>query len=261
MRKRTIKSWVDSLPEEAVGIRIRLGSGRNQPTLSIIALENSGFNDQDDAGIIFCKEGERADLIETLALDAGWKIEEPTLRLHAISRSGKPLASWQLTDRGTREKTNMGSDYSIGALTDGLLSMANQLTKTIDILTESLAHSESSRAHMFEALLEAREDQLTSETHAILAAMDGEPEPPDPLKMQAVQAFQTVAQSLAGGAPGVADFTAEDVRKKAESDIWFKSDLASEWSKMSQNTSSNSSPGQSNDTPGQPGPDLKSETD
>ena len=148
-RKRTIKSWVDNLPDEAVAIRIRLGSGRNQPTLSIIAIEQSGFNDQDDAGIIFCKPNERADLIETLALDAGWKSEEPTLRLHAISRTGKAMASWQLTDRGHREKTNMGSDYSIGALTDGILSMASQLTKTIDILTESLAHSESSRASMF----------------------------------------------------------------------------------------------------------------
>jgi hypothetical protein len=264
-KKRTIKSWIDNLPDEAIAIRIRLGSGRNQPTLSIIALENSGFKDQEDAGVIFCKPGERAELIETLALDAGWKTEEPTLRLHAISRTGKAMASWQLTDRGQREKSQMGSDYSIGALTDGILSMASQLTKTIDILTESLAHSESSRAHMFEAMLEAREDQLTSETHAILAAMDQEPEPPDPLKMQAVQAFQTVAQSLAGVSPGAGEFTAEDVRKRAEEDIWFKSDLASEWVKMNQNTSSSpgapSSPGESQASPGQQKPDLKSETD
>ena len=91
MRKRTIKSWIESLTPEAVAIRIRLGSGRNQPTLSIVAIEGSGFS-SDDAGIIYVKETELSNVIEELALDAGWKEEEPTLRLHAMSDKGKPLA-------------------------------------------------------------------------------------------------------------------------------------------------------------------------
>jgi len=243
-KKRSIKGWIDNLTAAAVAVRIRLGSGRNVPTLSIIALEGSGFGEQDDASVIFCKESERANLIEDLAIDAGWGMEEPTLRLHAMSITGKPLASWQMTKRDRPEKVGDGSNYSIAALTDGILSMAGQLTKTIDILTESLAHSESSRAHMFEAMLEAREDQLMSETEALLSALDQEPEPPDPIKMQAVQAFQSVAQTLAGGAGGGggSDFTAEDVRAKAEQDIWFKSDLAAEFVKMQQNQSKPESP-------------------
>tara|TARA_R100000655_G_scaffold109751_2_gene165282 strand:- start:3306 stop:4094 length:789 start_codon:yes stop_codon:yes gene_type:complete len=239
MRKRTIKSWVDALPPEAVAIRIRLGTGRNQPTLSIVAIEGSGFV-SDDAGIIYCKEPELASLIEELALDAGWKEEEPTIRLHAISDKGKPLASWQLTERNKGSTSNeKGSAYAISALTDGVLSMAAQLTKTIDILTESLAHSESSRAHMFEAMLEAREDQLGAESAALLAAMDNEPEAPDPIKQQAVDALSSVASVLVGGgAMGEpVEFTAEDVRRKAEQDIWFKADLAKEYANM------NKSPG------------------
>jgi hypothetical protein len=112
--------------------------------------------------------------------------------------------------------------------------MSAQLTQTIDILTESLAHSESSRAHMFEAMLEAREDQLGAEMSAVLSQMESEPEPPDPLKAQAVQALSSVASVLAGGASqgGEPNFTAEDVRRKAESDMWFASDLAAEYSKM-----------------------------
>lgn len=239
MRKRTIKSWIESIPPEAVAIRIRLGTGRNQPTLSIVAIEGSGF-DSDDAGIIFVKENELASVIEELALDAGWREEEPTLRLHAMSDKGKPLASWQLTDRNKgNTASEKGSAYAISALTDGVLSMAAQLTKTIDILTESLAHSESSRAHMFEAMLEAREDQLGAESAALLAALDNEPEAPDPIKQQAVDALSSVASVLVGGAGGggAPDFTAEDVRKKAEEDIWFKADLAKEYASM------NKSPG------------------
>jgi len=232
MRKKTIASWVASLPPEAVAIRIRLGTGRAQPTLSIIAIEDSGY-DSDDAGIIYCKITERAALIEDLALDAGWGEEEPTLRLHALSVKNKPLASWQNTKRG-KETPQKNSDYAIAALTDGILSMSAQLTQTIDILTESLAHSESSRAHMFEAMLEAREDQLGAEMSAVLSQMESEPEPPDPLKAQAVQALSSVASVLAGGVAqrGEPTFTAEDVRRKAESDIWFASDLAAEYSKM-----------------------------
>ena len=239
MRKRTIKSWIESLPPEAVAIRIRLGTGRNQPTLSIVAIEGSGF-DSDDAGIIYVKDNELASIIEELALDAGWKEEEPTLRLHAMSDKGKPLASWQLTDRNKGSTTSeKGSAYAISALTDGVLSMAAQLTKTIDILTESLAHSETSRAHMFEAMLEAREDQLGAESAALLAAMDNEPEAPDPIKQQAVDALSSVASVLVGGVGGgePPDFTAEDVRRKAEQDIWFKADLAQEYAKMKSNPS------------------------
>jgi len=238
MRKRTIKAWIENLPPEAVAIRIRLGSGRNQPTLSVIAIEGSGFQ-SDDAGIIYCEEKQLASLIEELALDAGWKEEEPTIRLHAMSIKGKPLASWQLTDKNKGSTTSeTGSAYAINALTDGVLSMAAQLTKTIDILTESLAHSETSRAHMFEAMLEAREDQLGAESAALLAAMDNEPLPPDPIKQQAVDALSNVAHVMMGGQQN-ADFTAEDVRKKAEEDIWFKADLASEYAKMTQpNTNS-----------------------
>jgi hypothetical protein len=251
MRKRTIKSWIESLPPEAVAIRIRLGSGRNQPTLSIVAIEGSGFS-SDDAGIIYVKETELSNVIEELALDAGWKEEEPTLRLHAMSDKGKPLASWQLTERDKGSTTSeKGSAYAISALTDGVLSMAAQLTKTIDILTESLAHSESSRAHMFEAMLEAREDQLGAESAALLASMDNEPEAPDPIKQQAVDALSSVAQVLVGGAGGgaqAADFTAEDVRKKAEQDIWFKADLAKEYANM-------------NRTPGNQTTDQKSESE
>jgi hypothetical protein len=139
-----------------------------------------------------------------------------------------------LTDKNKGSTTSeKGSAYAISALTDGVLSMAAQLTKTIDILTESLAHSESSRAHMFEAMLEAREDQLGAESAAILAAMDNEPPPPDPIKQQAVDALSNVAQVMMSGG-GTVDFTAEDVRKKAEEDIWFKSDLAAEYAKMNQ---------------------------
>jgi len=267
-RKRTIKQWIEGLPAEAVAVRIRLGNGRNSPTISICALEGSGFREDDDNGVIYCKDAERAEIIEELALDAGWGHEEPTLRLHAVSSRGKPIASWQLTKRGSTERaaSGGGADYSISALTDGLLSMASQLTKTIDILTESLAHSESSRASMFEAMLEAREDQLTSETHALLAAMDGEPEPPDPLKMQAVQAFQSVAQTLAGGGGGAhagSEFTAEDVRARAEEDIWFKSDLAAEFVKMQQAEAAQKKASTTGAKPVSPenmgAPDLKSE--
>jgi len=244
MRKRTIKSWIESLPPEAVAIRIRLGTGRNQPTLSIVAIEGSGF-DSDDAGIIYVKDNELASVIEELALDAGWREEEPTLRLHAVSDKGKPLASWQLTDRNKGSTTSeKGSAYAISALTDGVLSMAAQLTKTIDILTESLAHSESSRAHMFEAMLEAREDQLGAESAALLAAMDNEPEAPDPIKQQAVDALSSVASVLVGGggAGAPADFTAEDVRRKAEEDIWFKADLAKEYANMSKTPGNQTTP-------------------
>ena len=259
-RKRTIKSWIDGLPPEAVAIRIRLGTGRNQPTLSIVAIEGSGFV-SDDTGIIYCKESELASLIEELALDAGWKEEEPTIRLHAMSEKAKPLASWQLTDRNKGSTTSeKGSAYAISALTDGVLSMAAQLTKTIDILTESLAHSETSRAHMFEAMLEAREDQLGAESAALLAAMDNEPEPPDPIKQQAVDALSSVASVLVGGGGGgePVEFTAEDVRKRAEEDIWFKADLAREYANMGKNEASD--PGTQSTNEKQQGPNLNTET-
>ena len=96
MRKKTIASWVASLPPEAVAIRIRLGTGRAQPTLSIIAIEDSGY-DSDDAGIIYCKITERAALIEDLALDAGWGEEEPAGQLaHVLAPDVENLPVGQL---------------------------------------------------------------------------------------------------------------------------------------------------------------------
>jgi hypothetical protein len=238
MRKKTIKSYIDSLPPEVVAYRIRLGTGRNVPTISIVAIENSDFVSE-DAGIIYCKSEEVASVIEEIAIDAGWGEEETTIRLHALNKKNKSLGTWQLTKKNPiASKNDYGTSYSIGALTDGILSMSAQLTRTIDILTESLAHSETSRAHMFEALLEAREDQLAAEGEALISTIDHGPAEPDPFKMRAMSTLENVAAAFVGGTPGETDnnYTAEDVMNRAKQDIWFAQDLAAEYQKTQKTT-------------------------
>ena len=178
-RKQSPTEWLNALPENATHVRVRVGTGRNLPTVCLVALPDAETSKAGDfEPIVVGSLDELAQRAESEAMAAGWPEDYPTVRFHAYSESGREMRTFQtsqaLTGLGQAAGPGGPEWVVIGRLTDGLLSMAGECRRTVHILSETLNHRETMMADALESALASRQDAQDAEVQAYAAQMVAE---------------------------------------------------------------------------------------
>jgi hypothetical protein len=174
-RRKTLTEYLETLPDDTAAVRIRVGDNNNPPTVAMIALGAYKSKDNQYAPIYVEDLEELAQAVEGEALEAGWPEESPVLRLHAYTASGGQLPTFSRTAKGVAGTSPTGGDgplYAIiGRLVDGHLAFGAEMRRTVDILTETLAHRETMAQEALESALSSRQDAQDAEMQAYAAQL------------------------------------------------------------------------------------------
>ena len=169
MRKQTtIAQWITALPEDTGAIRVRVGSGRSLPVCAVFRLAGAKVSKGDHDPIECDDLDDLANQAELAAQDAGWPIEYTTARIHAYTLEGLEKRSKLFRHQPAPEVAGgISPEWGIiGRLVDGNLAMMAEARKSIDILTETLAHRETLTAEALEQALQSRQDAQDAEMQA-----------------------------------------------------------------------------------------------
>lgn len=178
---KSIPQWIDAHLEDCAGVRIQLGTRAAGTQVGIVEVEGRGLSLPSTTVAYSSPAEQLSRTVEDLALDAGWGSalgKEPVLRLYALDKKGKTISTYQRT---AKAQAASGSVSDIHALSmehrraldkclDTICEQARTNTRTIDILTETLAHRESMMAHALEAFMDASQD--ATEQKAINAMLE-----------------------------------------------------------------------------------------
>jgi hypothetical protein len=167
-KQTTISQWIAALPEDTGAIRVRVGSGRSLPVCAVFRLEGAKVSKGDHDPIECDDLDDLANQAELAAQDAGWPIEYTTARIHAYTMEGLEKRSKLFRHQPAPEAAaGMSPEWGIiGRLVDGNLAMMAEARKSIDILTETLAHRETLTAEALENALQSRQDAQDAEMQA-----------------------------------------------------------------------------------------------
>ena len=178
---KSIAQWVTSQSEECAGVRIQLGTRAAGTQVGIVEVEGRGL-DLPSTTVPYSSPMESlARTVEDLALDAGWGSalgQEPVLRLYALDKKGKSTSTYQKTAKAQTSNTQVSDIHALSMehrraldkCLDTICEQARTNTRTIDILTETLAHRESMMGHALEAMMDASQDAV--EQKAINAMLE-----------------------------------------------------------------------------------------
>lgn len=193
--QKTIE-WIEKLPESVSHIRVRVGD-TSLTTIGCIGIEGRNYKDDDsDFTATWCDIESVAQVVGDMLADGDYGYQYRKARLHAHSKNGKQVRTKSLTAAKTERAHQQSSESaSIQMLTQGLLSMAAEMRRSLHVLSDSLTWSEQQRKESEEHALSARVDALDAESYSRALEMlaDEVHEGPDPLKEQAANVLGQVA--------------------------------------------------------------------
>ena len=215
-RRKTLIEYLESLPEDCVAVRIRVGDNGNPPTTAVVALpEYKGK----DTGFAPLRVENREELIQAVAGQVGedgWPEECSVVRLHPYTATGGQLPTFSRT-AGPRPGAPGGTSPEwgiIGRLVDGYLAFGGEMRRTVDILTETLAHRESMANEALESALAARQDAQDAEMQAYAAQLAADElsqvDQPGPFDGAAGDILGQILGNMGGGTPQGEPATAAD---------------------------------------------------
>ncbi len=174
-RRKTLSEYLETLPDDCAAVRIRVGDNNNPGTTAVVALPAYRSKDNQYAPLIVEDAEQLAQVVEAEAHEAGWPEEHPVLRLHAYTATGGQLPTFSRTAGPTQGATTpQGSSPEwaiIGRLVDGYLAFGGEMRRTVDILTETLAHRETMANDALESALASRQDAQDAEMQAYAAQL------------------------------------------------------------------------------------------
>ena len=241
-QSKSIEEWLSKQGDKCAGVRIQLGSRATGTTVGIVEIEGRGLKLSDVTVPYSAPIDGAPRVIEDLALDAGWgggMGQESTLRLYSMDVRGKSLSTYQKTAKNdTRAGAQLSDIHAISLehrktldkLMDTLCEQSRIQTKSLDIMTETLAHRESLMAGILESFMDAQiESAETRATNFILeTALEGGAEKEGVRSLQG-QVLQQVMGLLGGPAadPGEdgEELNAEQIYQAMKSNPFLKYDL------------------------------------
>ena len=178
---KSIVQWVGAQTDDCAGIRIQLGTRAAGTQVGIVEVEGRGMALPATTVAYSSPFEQLARTVEDLALDAGWGSalgQEPVLRLYALDKKGKSISTYQRTAKAQTSNSSVADIHALSRehrraldkCLDTICEQAKTNTRTIDILTETLAHRESMMAHALEAMMDASQD--ATEQKAINAMLE-----------------------------------------------------------------------------------------
>lgn len=241
-QKKSIREWLNSQGDKCHGVRVQLGTRAAGQTVGIVGIEGRALSIGDEVPYTSTWE-DLPRTIEDLALSAGWGSglgQESTLRLYSISAAGKSLTTYQRTASPERSQTGGISDVHALSMehrrtTDQMLQticeQARIQTRTIDILSETLAHRENLLAGCLESFLDAQTEAIEQRAANVMleqALTDGEQE--NSLKSMQEQVLHGVMGLLGGQGAETeeeqeTELTAEDIHKAMQSNPFLRFDV------------------------------------
>lgn len=221
--QKTIE-WIEKLPESVSHVRVRIGD-TSLTTVGCIGIEGRGYKDDDsDFSATWCDIDALSQVIGDMLSDGDFGHLHRKARLHAHSKNGKQVRTKSLTAERTERASQISSEAaSIQMLTQGLLSMAAEMRRSLHVLSDSLSWSEHQRRESEEHALSARVDALDAESYSrALEMLTDEPHDEyDPLKEQAANVLGQVAGMFTGQqhqAP-----TKDQIKEWVANKEWFES--------------------------------------
>ena len=241
-QQKSISEWLNSQGEKCHGVRVQLGTRAAGQTVGIVGIEGRALAIGDEVPYTSTWE-DLPRTIEDLALSAGWGAglgQESTLRLYSISAAGKSLTTYQRT--AAPERSQSGGVSAVHALamehrrtTDQMLQticeQARIQTRTIDLLSETLAHRENLLAGCLESFLDAQQEAIEQRAaNVMLEQALNEGEEQSGLKSMQEQVLSGVIGLIGGGAAdGDGDeeneLSADEIYKAMQSNPFLKFDL------------------------------------
>lgn len=223
--QKTIE-WLEKLPESVSHVRVRIGD-TSLTTVGCIGIEGRGYKDDDsDFAATWCDIDALSQVIGDMLSDGDFGHLHRKARLHAHSKNGKQVRTKSLTAERSERASQMSSEAaSIQMLTQGLLSMAAEMRRSLHVLSDSLAWSEQSRKDAEEYGLAARAEALDAEAYSKALEMitDEHVEPDDPLKQQAAAVLGQVANMFTGGGMQPGGPTSDQVKEWVSNPEWLNS--------------------------------------
>ena len=240
-QSKSIGEWLEMQGTKCSGVRVQLGTRAAGQTVGIVGIDGRALAIGDEVPYTSTWE-DLPRTIEDLALSAGWGAglgKESTLRLYSLSGAGKNLTTYQRTASPERSQSGGVSDVHALAMehrrtTDTMLQticeQARIQTRTIDILSETLAHRENLLAGCLESFLDAQQEAIEQRAANVMleqALTDGGEE--DGLKSMQEQVLSGVIGLIGGGAADEdeepPDLKASDIFDAMQKNQFLKFDL------------------------------------
>ena len=237
--KKTIRQWLEGQGEKCAGVRIQLGSRATGTTVGIVEVEGRGLALSDVTVAYSATEEAAPVVIEDLALGAGWGGgigQEAVLRLYSMDSRGKSISSYQKTAmKDTRPGAQLTDIHAISLehrktldrLLETVCEQSRIQNKSLDIMTETLAHRESLMAGILESFLDAQmENAETKAANFVLEnalANEGEGEGVQSLQGQVLSQLMGIL-----GGPVEEEQskpTAQDIYNAMKEDSFLKFDV------------------------------------
>lgn len=238
---KTIGQWLESQGEKCAGVRIQLGSRATGTTVGILEIEGRGLT-MSDVTVPYSADIEAAPrAIEDLAIDAGWGGgigQESVLKLYSMDKRGKSITTFQRTatkdSRPSAQLTDVHAlslehRRTVDKLLDTVCEQSRIQNKSLDIMTETLAHRESLMAGILESFLDSQIE--TAETKAANYVLESALEGDSKEGMQSLQGqvLQGVMGMLGGSGPedgdDPPDLTAAQIYEAMKKNSFLKYDL------------------------------------
>lgn len=196
-----IQTYIETLPTTTACIRIRIGDTTLQ-TVGLVAILNGGYSDSPNSEFAaqIVERDELLDVVSDVLESNGYGTEFRKARLHACNSKGKCIKSKAITAVHGRLATQSGGDRAIEKLTDGFISMAMELRKTVATLSESLAWSEEQKREAEQSALEARVSAIDNEGYArLLEALQTDEGASDPMRDHAASMLSNIVSMFSNG--------------------------------------------------------------
>jgi len=218
MQRKTPTEWAQSLPPSVVAVRARVGSNaRKHETVGIVALDGDAAQVASEgfAPIPADDLDDMADQLADLLADAGWPVETPSIRLHAVDADGKQVSTYQHTQPDIGQNgaapadSNLMLSHAVRDMSQACIRMMDKNTAIVATLGEVIVSREDKIDDMLLTVMESGRAQLDAEQAAYESAVDAlladvraesaEGEEEDTMRAQAMQMLQGLASRLGMG--------------------------------------------------------------
>ena len=224
MSEKKIVDWLRNLPEseKIQSIKVEIGERGSAHLVGVLTFDDN----PEETG----KE------IISLSTDSGWGTEHPKMRCYALNEQNNIKRTKQITIPINGQRSTQVSDIQAIMIenrkgqTDLLhciIEQARIQSRSLDTLSESLAHREFALATVLETMIEAERE--TAEVNAANMILEhhldqGDPPQENAYQSAAAKVLEGLATNLVPGM-GKPDETApteDQIKAWYQSDIWFK---------------------------------------
>ncbi len=170
-----IHDFIDINLKNISCVRVCIGTTPKADTVAIFTIDEGYIPQGDHAGIQVNPENLHERIIETCT-DNGFSTLHNFIRLYAYKDTGKQFATLQRTCKLEPEKEKPYNEQQqiapiVSPLINGMIKLVDQMMKSQETLSNSLAHSQDAQLRLMDGILEAKEEGIDYQAIALQTQM------------------------------------------------------------------------------------------